>query len=160
MAPEPETAGFSTFSFSSNTGQTRAGQRKDNKGRKFFQQMQPTFSIDVPTTTFTKLEFLDNFDPAKDTVVRKKAREWVNKNREISNLSGQATSKPKSKLKNAAPQLEEEDQKKQLARRKSSTPMTIPSPEAISASAVDPFGLLPNIGRDFDHIIKYCKVLP
>ncbi|KAF2631959.1 hypothetical protein BU25DRAFT_136553 [Macroventuria anomochaeta] len=153
MTSNREPSGFSTLSFSNNTGQTRAGQRKDNKGRKFFQQMQPTFSIDVPTTTFTKLEFLDNFDPAKDTVVRKKAREWVNKNRGISNLGGQATSKSKSK--NAALKAEEEDQKKHLARCKSTIPTVILSPRAVGASSVDPFGILPNIGRDFDHVIKY-----
>lgn len=158
MAPnlDSKPPGFSTLSFSNTTGQKQANQRKDNKGRKFFQQMQPTFSIDVPTTTFTKLEFLDNFDPAKDTVVRKKAREWVNKNREISNLGGQATSKSRSK--NVALKADEEDQKKQLARRKSTTPtVIITSPKAVGASSVDPFGILPDIGRDFDHIIKYCK---
>ena len=155
MTPNPEASGFSTLSFSDNSDQTRASQRKDNKGRKFFQQMQPTFSIDVPTTAFTKLEFLDNFDPAKDTVVRKKAREWVNKNREITNLSGQAL--PKSKAKNAALKAYEEEQKKQLARRKSTTPAVVLTPKAVGASSVDPFGILPNIGRDFAHIIKYCK---
>ncbi|KAJ8113753.1 hypothetical protein OPT61_g4187 [Boeremia exigua] len=153
MAPDSGTRGFSTFSLNSNTGQTQASARRDNKGRKFFQQMQPTFSIDVPTTTFTKLEFLDNFDPAKDTVVRKKAREWVNKNREISNISGQATSKSRSK--NAASRAEEEYQKKQVARLKSTTPIVIPCPKPVAAGSVDPFGLLPNIGRNFDHIIKY-----
>lgn len=159
MAPDREASGFSTFSIdSSSTGQTRAAHMKDNKGRKFFQQMQPTFSIDVPTTTFTKLEFLDNFDPAKDTVVRKKAREWVNKNREISNLSGQASSKSRSRTKKSAFGVQEEDEKKQLARRRTTLHAIIPSPKAVSASSVDPFGLLPNIGRDFDHIIKYCKV--
>lgn len=118
--------------------------------------MQPTFSIDVPTTNFTKLEFLDNFDPAKDTVVRKKAREWVNKNREISNLGGQASSKSRSKK--AALKTDNEDQKKQLVKRKVAFPaVSIGSPRAVGASAVDPFGILPNIGRDFDHIIKYCE---
>lgn len=117
--------------------------------------MQPTFSIDVPTTNFTKLEFLDNFDPAKDTVVRKKAREWVNKNREISYL-GQASSK--SKPRKVALRTDEEDQKKQLAQRKVTTPTVVIGPaKAVGASAVDPFGILPNIGRDFDHIIKYCE---
>lgn len=108
MTPNPQPSGFSTLSFDNSGSQTRASQ-KDSKGRKFFQQMQPTFSIDVPTTTFTKLEFLDNFDPAKDTVVRKKAREWVNKNREITNLSGQAI--PKSRSKNSASKAEDEDKK-------------------------------------------------
>jgi hypothetical protein len=154
--PDPQPPGFSTLSFSHSTGQERALQDKNNKGRKFFQQMQPTFSIDVPTTNFTKLEFLDNFDPAKDTVVRKKAREWVNKNREISNLGGQASSKSRSKK--AALKTDNEDQKKQLVKRKVAFPaVSIGSPRAVGASAVDPFGILPNIGRDFDHIIKYCE---
>ncbi|KZM24449.1 uncharacterized protein EKO05_0001519 [Ascochyta rabiei] len=154
MTPNPEPSGFSTLSFSNSTDQTRASQRKDNKGRKFFQQMQPTFSVHVPTTNTTKLEFLDNFDPAKDTVVRKKAREWVNKNREITNLSGQAT--PKSKPKNAAWKTEDEEKRTQLARRRTAAPVITTSlPKTVAASSVDAFGVLPHIGRDFDHIIKY-----
>ena len=155
MSPNPNSSGFSTLALN-NLGQAQASQKKDNKGRKFFQQMQPTFSIDVPATTFTKLEFLDNFDPAKDTVVRKKAREWVNRNREASNPGGQGA--PKSRSKNAGLKAEDESQKKQLTRRKSTVPTIIPSPsKAVGPSQVDPFGILPNIGRDFDHIIKYCK---
>lgn len=160
--PDPQPPNFATLSFSNSTGQTRAPQNKDNKGRKFFQQMQPTFSIDVPTTNFTKLEFLDNFDPTKDTVVRKKAREWVNKNREISNLGGQTYSKSnsKSRSKKVALKADDEDRKKQLAKRKVAAPADIiSSPKAVGASAVDPFGILPNIGRDFDHIIKYCEFI-
>lgn len=158
MAPNPDSKppGFSTLSFSNITGQTRASQSKENKGRKFFQQMQPTFSIDLPTTNFTRLEFLDNFDPAKDTVVRKKAREWVNKNRETSNQREQASLQSKSKK--TALKADEENQKKQLAQRKVTAPtIMIGSPKAVGASSVDPFGILPNIGRDFDHIIKYCE---
>lgn len=155
MAPDSDTSGYSTFVINNSTGQTPAGQKKDGKGRKFFQHMQPTFSIGVPTTTFTKLEFLDNFDPAKDTVVRKKAREWVNKNREISNLSGSSPSKSRSK---SVALTAEDDRKKQIVRRKSVVLAAEGSPQSVGASAVDPFGILPNIGRDFDHIIKYCKV--
>ncbi|KAJ4361615.1 hypothetical protein N0V95_001691 [Ascochyta clinopodiicola] len=115
--------------------------------------MQPTFSIDVPTTTFTKLEFLDNFDPGKDTVVRKKAREWVNKNREITNLSV-----PKSKSKNAAWKADDEEKKAQVARRRNAARVLTSSlPKAVGASSVDAFGILPHVGRDFDHIIKYYK---
>lgn len=155
--PNPEPPGFSTLSFNNTTGQPQATKRKENKGRKFFQQMQPTFSIDVPTTTFTKLEFLDNFDPGKDTVVRKKAREWVNKNREFSNLGGQT--KSKSRPKKSTSKSDKGDENKQLTRRESSTQaMVITSPNTIGASSVDPFGILPNIGRDFDHIIKYCEL--
>jgi hypothetical protein len=117
--------------------------------------MQPTFSVDVPTTTFTKLEFLDNSDPGKDTVVRMKAREWVNKNRK---LGGQGTSK--ARLRNAVLKTDEENQERRLVRRKSATPTIITTiPNAVGASSVEPFGILPNIGRDFDHIIKYCVLL-
>lgn len=60
--------------------------------------MQPTFSKELPQTTTTMLEFLDHSDPAKDVVVEKKAREWVDKNKGISKqkLNSQATRKPKS----------------------------------------------------------------
>jgi hypothetical protein len=159
MPPHPESSGFSTLSFGNSTDQIRASQRKDNKGRKFFQQMQPTFSIDVPATTFTKLEFLDNFDPAKDTVVRKKAREWVNKNREINNLSGKTVSKSKSK--GTTRKKDAEDERKELIRMRSSlAAVLVNTPQSVGADKVDPFGILPNIGRNFDHIIKYCKIVP
>lgn len=156
MCPSPESSRFST-SVLDNTGQAQASQKNDNKGRKFFQKMQPTFSIDVPTTTFTRLEFLDNFDPAKDTVVRKKAREWVNKNREISKPGGQRA--PKSRSKSIRLKTEDEGQKNQLARRTGMASTIVPGPsKAVGPNQVDPFGILPNIGRDFDHIIKYCKI--
>jgi len=155
MSLNPDLSRFSAPALDS-TIQVQASQGKDDKGRKFFQHMQPTFSIDMPTTTFTKLEFLDNFDPAKDTVVRKKAREWVNKNREISNQGGQRA--PRSESKNVGLKTEGEGQKKQLARRRVTVPMIVSSPtKVVGPNQVDPFGILPNIGRDFDHIIKYCK---
>ncbi|KAF2992939.1 hypothetical protein E8E13_000372 [Curvularia kusanoi] len=152
MAPEPEPSGFSTFSVSSTASPFQDQQEQDNKGRKFFQQMQPTFFIDVPTPTSAKLEFLDNFDPAKDTVVRKKAREWVNKNRELSSFSGPVTSKSRSKKHVSRRDV---DEKKQLVRQKTLVPAAVTGPQTVAASSVDPFGILPNIGRDFDHIIKY-----
>lgn len=157
MAPNPEPSGFSKLPFHDRAGQTRASQRKDSKGRKFFQQLQPTFAVDVPPTTSTNLEFLDNFDPGKDTVVRKKAREWVNKNREMTTLGGQAT--PKSTSKTAASRVGVEAWKEQIARRQSQvSAVQFSPPKSIGASSVDPFGILPNIGRNFDHIIKYCRI--
>lgn len=152
MAPIPESSSFATFMLNGDTGQAKAPPRTDKKGRKFFQQMQPTFSVDVSPSTST-LEFLDNFDPTKGAVVRKKAREWVNKNREISSLR-LATSKTRSK--NAIPRTED-DQKKQLAKWKPPVSAAF-SPQAVGANTVDPFGVFPNVGRDFGHIIRYCKL--
>ena len=152
MAPIPGPSSFATFMLNGDTGQAKAPPRTDNKGRKFFQQMQPTFSVDVSPSTST-LEFLDNFDPTKGAVVRKKAREWVNKNREISSLR-LATSKTRSK--NAIPRTED-DQKKQLAKWKPPVSAAF-SPQAVGANTVDPFGVFPNVGRDFGHIIRYCKL--
>jgi hypothetical protein len=154
MAPIPEPSSFATFMLNGDTGQAKAPPRTDKKGRKFFQQMQPTFSVDVSPSTKLDLQFLDNFDPTKGAVVRKKAREWVNKNREISSLRGQATSKTRSK--NAMSRTEE-DQKKHLAKWKPPVSAAF-SPQAVGANTVDPFGVFPNIGRDFGHIMKYCKL--
>ena len=154
MAPIPEPSSFTTF-MPNGDGQAKAPPRIDKKGRKFFQQMQPTFSVDVSPTTSTKpFEFLDDFDPTKSAVVRKKAREWVNKNREISSLRGVATSKTRSK--NVTSRTEE-DKKKQLAKRKPPVPAFF-GPQAVGANTIDPFGFCPNSGRDFGHIMKYCQL--
>ena len=152
MAPIPGPSSFATFMLNGDTGQAKAPPRTDNKGRKFFQQMQPTFSVDVSGSIST-LEFLDNFDPTKGAVVRKKAREWVNKNREISSLRGPATLKTRSK--NVMSRTED-DQKKQLTKWKPPVSAAF-SPQVVGANTVDPFGVFPNIGRDFGHIMKYCK---
>ena len=123
------------------------------KGRKFFQQIEPTFAVSVPTAPYTELQFLDNFDPGKDAIIRKKAREWVNRNKERTALNG----RPKPKAKGNAEKAANEELEKQLAKKRADSKALVASPRTISASSVDPFGLLPNVGRNFDHIIKYCR---
>jgi hypothetical protein len=134
--------------------QKRAAQR--GKGRKFFQEVQPTFAVELPITT-TKLEFLDENDPGKSTIVRKKAREWVNKNKDASR---------KTKKKTQHPRIEDggrvfdsaEDHDMQLQGRKSSPPFVkLDVLRAVGAGHLDPFNILPHVGRQYDHIIKFCK---
>lgn len=125
---------------------------KKVKGRDFFQQLEPTFSIAVPRNTVTKLEFLDHSDPAKSTVVRKKAREWVNKNREISKHvqsthASARTKKTRLEVKEAGEREETPDSKSETRTLSLSPPRT--------GSIFDPFNLLPQVGRKYEHIIQF-----
>ena len=127
------------------------------KGRKFFQQMQPTFSIDLPQTTTTTLEFLDHSDPAKDIVVRKKAREWVNKNKEISKQGhgGQAQRKA-ARLSREENKPDRNEDQQQLVRIKSEESVASLSPMvAASLESFDPFNLFPDVGRKYEHVIQF-----
>jgi hypothetical protein len=135
-----------------NTTTPSQSEPKKEKGRKFFHQIEPTFAVRVPNPPHTELQFLDNFDPGKDAIIRKKAREWVNRNKERTALSA----KSRAKAKTGTAKAGDEEQEKQLAKKKASSKALVVSPRSVSASSVDPFGLLPDVGRNIDHIIKYC----
>jgi hypothetical protein len=137
-----------------NTAKERIPPR--TKGRKFFQQMQPTFAVDLPRTE-TTLQFLDENDPAKDTVVRKKAREWVNMKRKTKKQD-----RGKQKHFEDRGTLEELIQAgsgtNQLQRRSSSGEIILVSPTTVVGSLqFDPFHILPDIGRDYKNIIDFCE---
>ncbi|KAH7108765.1 hypothetical protein B0J11DRAFT_545700 [Dendryphion nanum] len=81
----------------------------------------------------TQLEFVDEFNPQKNRIVRRKAREWVFSNREI--RKGDVS---RNKVKRVPP------------RRRA----IIPSPNP-GSGCIDPFHVLPNVGRNVDHIIRF-----
>jgi hypothetical protein len=130
---------------------SQSGPKKD-KGRKFFHQIEPTFAVRVPNSPYTELQFLDNFDPGKDTIIRKKAREWVNRNKQRTALGGKSNPKAKTSMGKAG----SEEQEKQLVKKKAGSKALVVSPRSVSANSMDPFGLLPDVGRNIDHIIRYC----
>jgi hypothetical protein len=140
-----------TITFENTATPSQGGLKKD-KGRKFFHQIEPTFAVRVPNSAYTELQFLDNFDPGKDTIIRKKAREWVNRNKERAALGAKPNLKPKTSTGKAG----SEEQEKQLAKRKAISKALVVSPRSVSANSIDPFGLLPDVGRNIDHIIRYC----
>jgi hypothetical protein len=146
----------STYSTPIQPDITQESKAHREKGREFFQQLQPTFAIDLPSTAI-KLQFLDEKDPGKDTIVRKKAREWVNRNRSISSQSRQNQKKSKANVK--APDIEDEaDDGMQLQRCKDSQRAVVLDPlQGVGKGNFDPFNLLPDIGRRYDHIIEYCE---
>ncbi|KAH7095801.1 hypothetical protein FB567DRAFT_40404 [Paraphoma chrysanthemicola] len=124
------------------------------KGRKFFQQLQPTFALDLPSTS-VKLQFLDENDPAKDTIVRKKAREWVNRNRNMNVPNRPKQSRSKETVK-ASDVEEETETNMQLQRRWSNSSAERLDPlQGIGKGISDPFNVLPDVGRKYDHIIDY-----
>jgi len=140
-----------------NTDQERIPVR--SKGRKFFQQMQPTFAVDLPSTT-TRLEFLDENDPAKDKVVRKKAREWVNKNKKLKRLD---LNKQVSVGESSSSELEGDIQVRnginELQRRRTSGATNMGSPTSSAGSyQFDCFSILPDVGRDYKNIVDFCEL--
>ena len=132
--------------------------RKPQKGseRKFFQQMQPTFAVSLPRRN-TKIEFLDESNPAKDTIIRKKAREWVNQNRDRSR-------KELKKRRRADPEVKDQeaespqDRLMRLQRESSDDPLLVLSPrQTIGTRQYDPFGSLPEITLKHEHLLDYCE---
>jgi hypothetical protein len=119
-----------------NTSSTAPNKRAS---RNYFHSVGPTFSITPPATQL-QLQFLDNSDPAKNTVVRKKAREWVYRNK-CRELTGQ---KKKVGPKEKSDQIE----------------MVWKMVRNPGLGRVDPFDVLPSVGRKVDHIIDYCKSIP
>ncbi|OAK98909.1 hypothetical protein IQ06DRAFT_224788 [Phaeosphaeriaceae sp. SRC1lsM3a] len=130
--------------------------RKPQKGneRKFFQQMQPTFAVSLPRRN-TKIEFLDESNPAKDTIIRKKAREWVNQNRDRSR-------KELKKRRRAEPEVKDQDVESaqdrlmRLQRESSDDPLLMLSPRhTIGTRQYDPFDSLPEITMKHEHLLDY-----
>ncbi|KAF2018983.1 hypothetical protein BU24DRAFT_405705 [Aaosphaeria arxii CBS 175.79] len=106
--------------------------------RRYFEQVQPIFAV---SSSATKLEFVDNSDPRKDLVVRKKAREWVHRNRETTrrNKGAQNAKTQEAGAVTAWDII--------LSRRAS-----LKDP---SSGRIDPFDMLPNVGRKVDHILEF-----
>jgi hypothetical protein len=132
---------------------TRGAQKE--KHRPGFHQVQPTFAVEplIPTTT---LVFLNENDPAKDKIVRKKAREWVNKNKERNKHI-------KKKQQDASANFQVQDvgsigdHNAQLQKRKHNESSVIGSVlRAMGGSQFDPFNILPHVGRKYDHIVEFC----
>ena len=107
--------------------------------RKYFHGIGPTFSI-APPTAKLQLQFLDDADPVKKTIVRKKARAWVKQNKERESAREEKSWNPRERSDEVTTWT------------MVLTPLSNPS-----AGRVDPFNMLPSVGRKVDHIIKYCK---
>lgn len=150
-----ENASKTTNTMQPNTSQRRQPPQR-GKGRKFFQHLQPTFAIEVPTTT-TTLQFLDEYDPKKDTIVRKKAREWVNKNRDVKNQDRQRQECLRAKNIDGT-ESKEEHNVMQLQQDNGTVVGTILSPvQGAGIRQFDPFNIFPDVGRKHNHIIEFCK---
>lgn len=128
------------------------------KGRKFFQHLQPTFAIDVPQATTMNLEFLDHSDPAKDIVVRKKAREWVNKNKAKSKQSDDGTKSQSASGKETNLGYVNRYTGETLLEDNHTWDIPISLGHffrSTNLDSFDPFSLLPKVGRKYDHIIQF-----
>jgi hypothetical protein len=130
---------------------------KTEKGqqRRFFEHVQPTFTVVVPKTT--RLEFLDERNPAKSIIVRKKAREWVNQNR-ASTQKSRSRRRP-SKAKQRERDIDSsENQDTRLERRSINGTVESSSPlRTIGLHQFDPFAVLPHVATNYDHLLDYCK---
>jgi len=136
---------------------------QSDKNRKYFQKIHHTFAVELSQATTPRLEFLDHSDPAKNIVVRKKAREWVNKNRAISKRSADNHQLPKTSSDKISKAVEE-DRRVQIVEKDQSqilptTPINLHQPTSLTC--FDPFGLLPRLARKYDHLIEFfVKVCP
>jgi hypothetical protein len=136
------------------TDLTEAGRRKNQKGkeRSFFEHAQPTFVVDIPR--ITTLEFLDESNPAKDTIVRKKAREWVHQNKVNTRKSRQRRQPSRTD----SGKSDDTTEDAQLQRRSSSATVRLPSPlRAVGVRRLDVFNVLPDVGTNYDHLLDYCE---
>ncbi|KAF2739966.1 hypothetical protein EJ04DRAFT_572689 [Polyplosphaeria fusca] len=130
-------------------------QDTSRKNRKYFTQVQPSFFVQQPVV---QLEFLDNSDPTKGRVVRKKAREWVALNKKKASTSG-GRKREAPKRKDHAVQRTDSVVATRQGQSLSPTGRRVVTPlgplRDISGQKFDPFDVLPNVGRKIDHIVEY-----
>jgi hypothetical protein len=135
--------------------ETPNAKSQKGKERSFFQHMQPTFAIEIPKKV-TRLEFLDESNPAKSTIVRKKAREWVNQNK--TNLMKIRHKQQQRKGKDAARDVQSIEFHDSLSYGWTHHEMlTTCVPLAAIGHVFDPFNSLPDVGTEYDHILDYCE---
>jgi hypothetical protein len=133
--------------------------RKPQKGneRKYFQQMQPTFAVTLPRRT-TRIEFLDESNPAKDTIIRRKAREWVNQNRDQTRKGRrkQRRAETETEGREATP-TEDIDTQVLQTLKNDDTILTISPRQTVGSCQYDPFCSLPVVDANYEHLLDYCK---
>jgi hypothetical protein len=131
--------------------------RKPQKGneRRFFQQMQPTFAVTLPRRT-TRIEFLDESNPAKDTIIRRKAREWVNQNRDPTRKGRRKQRRAETEGLEAIP-AEEQDTQPQTP-KSNDTILTISPRQTVGSCQYDPFCSLPIVDAKYEHLLDYCEL--
>lgn len=131
------------------------GEARNGKERRFFEHVQPTFAVELPTTT--RLEFLDERNPAKRIIVRKKAREWVNQNKSGGKKS-RSRRKPAKKEETETDVGSAEGHNAQIQRCGSGDAVKVQSPlRDIGVRQSDPFTVLPDVGSHYDHLLDYCR---
>jgi hypothetical protein len=154
MSEDPEEAEAPVSKSQPSEAQPRTAQK--GKGRKFFQHIQPSFAVKLPSPP-TKIEFLDENDPEKATIVRKKAREWVNQNRDKGKKIRQKQQKSSTTDQDEEYRLSRVKDLK--AKKEKSQELAItPSLLRVAGSRKnDPFDSLPDMGIKYEHMMEYCK---
>jgi uncharacterized FlgJ-related protein len=154
MSQRRQATNFATCTQAHDTQKAKSHKGKE---RMFFQQMQPTFAVDVPNKV-TRLEFLDESNPAKSTIVRKKAREWVNQNKANIKKSRQKQQIPKEENDSRVVQsIQKHDMQLQGWTFHDMAVTSVPLPAI--GHVFDPFNSLPDVGTKYDHILDYCESL-
>lgn len=119
----------------------------DRLTAKFFDGVAPTFSLVSPPRNLT-FEFLNHSDPDRATVVRRKAREWVNKNKEDEQKRG-CQSRRKTRKQNS---IQINRVHTAAERAQGSTPRKINE-----LRTFDAFSIIPGVQKDRYHILQYCE---
>jgi hypothetical protein len=156
MSEDPEEAEAPISTSQLSEAQPRKTHK--GKGRQFFQHMQPSFAVELPSPP-GKIEFLDENNPDKATIVRKKAREWVNRNRDKSKKIGQKQQQPNTIVQDKKYRsIRVKDLKAE--REKSQELVITPSLLWVAGSRKnDPFDSLPDVGIKYEHMMEYCKFI-
>jgi hypothetical protein len=155
MSEDPEKAEVPVHP--SECSRTPARNAQRGRGRKFFQHMRPEFTVELPKRP-TKIEFVAENDPEKATIVRKKAREWVNQNKDKTQNARQKQQRPKATIKNGGDQSDR-GQVVHMERWKSAKLVITPSPlQTAGPRKKDPFSSLPDLGMEYNHMLEYCEL--
>ena len=117
----------------------------DRPSAQFSGRVGPAFSAESQPKNLT-FQFLEHSDPDRSTIVRRKAREWVNKSKEDAEKS-KAISKKRTRTQNP-----EHVQRRRpvVGRDSGSAPVTIMELRSLNA-----FGTMPAIQKDCNHIIIF-----
>lgn len=121
----------------------------DGPSAQYFKKVAPAFSLELQPKKIT-FQFLDHSDPDRSTVVRRKAREWVNKGKE------EAEKNKEGKQRRAKTRFPRHVQGERIHVGQQSRSV----PRSISElRSFDAFGTLPQTQKDCYHIIQYCRSL-
>ena len=125
----------------------------DKSTAKFFERLPPSFSLESRPKNLT-FQFLDHSDPDRDKVVRKKAREWVNRNKEDAQKDQcQLRRKPKKRNPDSA----DSNNAIRLVEQATQQAQSLSLKKVTELRTFDAFNIFPGVQEDRYNILQYCE---